>query len=77
MLLDGVVVSGELCQLLLLLLSVVRLLGVGGVVALADLEDILGLLLGFFNFFPSLLFLSLEEGDTVGEDFDVFAGLLA
>jgi len=46
-------------------------------IALTDFQDVLSLLLSLLNFLPSLLLLSLEKGNTVSQDLNVFGGLLA
>jgi len=55
LLLEVVVLSSQVCQLLLLLPLIARLVVVVVVVALTDFKDILSLLFCLFNFFPSLV----------------------
>jgi len=46
-------------------------------VALTDFQDVLSLLLSLFNFLPRLLLLSLQKGNTVSQNLNVFRGFLA
>ena len=55
LLLEVVVLSRQVCKLLLLLPLIARLVVVVVVVALTDFKDILSLLFCLFNFFPSLV----------------------
>jgi len=68
-------VSHHLLVLLVLSLVLKRcLVLVVVLVTLTHPNDVVSLLLGLFDLFPGLLFLLLEEGDSIREKFNVFLG---